>query len=92
MYVPGAQVVRQKDHRGNADWYPLVWTDGAYERATRGLTPFPKPVSWAALKTLAPQDETASRLHVAIGAAVALVVVGTAGIGVLRRKTRPLPD
>jgi hypothetical protein len=97
VYVPAAQVVRQKDQRGNSDWYSLVWTDGAYERATRGLTPFPEPVSWAALKTPARrdrgvEDESLGRIHVAIAAAFALVVVGTAGIGVLRRERRPLPD
>jgi hypothetical protein len=97
VYVPGAQVVRQKDQRGNADWYSLVWTDGAYERATRGLAPFPEPVSWAALKTPArrdqsAKDESAGRIQVAIGAALALVAVGTAGMGVLRHKRRRLRD
>jgi len=94
LYVPEADLVRQANgpEPGSTTWYSLIWTEGAYERATRGLTPFPRPVSWNALKTPAQEDIRADRLPFAIGGAVAFVLVGTAGIGLIRRRRRPLPD
>lgn len=91
VYSPEAQLVRQAWRRGHAEWYPPIWANGAYERATRGLKPFPEPVSWSALRTAARQEER-NRLPAAVGLAVALVVVGGAGISVLRRRDRERPD
>jgi hypothetical protein len=50
VYVPDASLVRVSGASGDAEWLPLVWTDGAYERVTRGMTPFPAPTSWTRLQ------------------------------------------
>jgi len=93
VYVPAAQLVRQDGPRLDPDWWPLIWTDGAYERATRGMTPFPKPVSWARLHTPAPDAKPATGrsrgpLAAAIGAAVLVAVCAS----ILRRRRRVRPD
>jgi hypothetical protein len=93
VYVPEAQLVRQVNEGGDADWWPLTWTEGAHARATRGLTPFPKPVSWSKLHTPAPtpvESAGGDRTVIALAAASA-VLVGTAAL-LVRRRMKPLPD
>jgi hypothetical protein len=91
LYAPEAQLVRQTDGRGGTDWYPLIWTAGAYPRATEGLAPFPEPLAWSELKTPAARPTEWARLKFAVGATVTVAALGFAAIAALRRRTTPLP-
>lgn len=87
VYVPEAKLVRQASGRGEVDWWPLTWTDGAYERATRGMTPFPVPVSWTALHTPAPDAASEPQLRLAPIVAAALVVLASIGALLIRLRS-----
>jgi hypothetical protein len=85
VYVPEAKLVRQASGRGDVDWWPLTWTDDAYERATRGMTPLPVPVSWTALHSPAPNAAAAeTQLRLAPVVAAVLVVLASIGAFLIR--------
>jgi hypothetical protein len=88
VYVPEAKLVRQASGRGDVDWWPLTWTEGAHERATRGMTPFPKPVSWTALHEPAPNAAAERRQPRAPIVAVAAVVIASVGVVLLGRRRK----
>jgi hypothetical protein len=88
VYVPEAKLVRQASGRGDVDWWPLTWTEGAHERATRGMTPFPKPVSWAALHTPAPSAAAESDRRPGPIVALVAVVLVSAGVVLFGRRRK----
>ena len=90
VYVPEAKLVRQASGRGDVDWWPLTWTEGAHERATQGMTPFPMPVSWAALHTPAPDAATEGNRPLAPIVAAVVVVLASFGVVLLGRRRKAL--
>ena len=86
VYVPESKLVRQASGRGEVDWWPLTWTDGPYERATRGMTPFPVPVSWTALHTPAPEAATETQRRLTPIVAAVGVVLASVGLFLIWRR------